>query len=50
MVPMGDVERAPRQRKMDLTQVTQFSIFAAGLKRARTIYLDDLRLVKKGNG
>ena len=49
-VPIADIENAPRQRKMDLTQVTQLSIFASGLKHARTIYLDDLRLVKIGNG
>jgi hypothetical protein len=50
LVPMADIEAAPKKRKMDLRQVTQVSLFAAGLKRNRIIYLDDVRLMRETTG
>lgn len=47
LIPMAEIEAAPRGRKMNLRQVTQVSFFAAGLKDKRTIYLDDVRLVRE---
>ena len=43
-IPLAKVERAPKTRPMDLTQMRRLGIFSSNLDTPRTIYLDDLRL------
>jgi hypothetical protein len=43
-VSMRDVENAPIDRKMDLTHLTEFNLFAVSLPVPRTIFLDSLML------
>jgi VanZ family protein len=43
-IPMERVQNAPKNRRMNMTEIESFAIYAYQLNRPRTIYLDDLRL------
>lgn len=45
-VDLAKVRSAPAEREMDLQHVHNLQIFTARLKQARTIYIDDLRLIR----
>jgi hypothetical protein len=47
-VDLADVAKGPRGRRLDLARVKLFKVFAVGPRAARTVYLDDLRLVAGG--
>ena len=44
VVLMEEVESAPRGREMNLSEITNFSLFLHDLKKPATLYLDGLRL------
>jgi VanZ family protein len=43
-INLSEVEKSPRNRPMDLTQIRSIGIFATRLAQPRTIYIDDLIL------
>ena len=43
-VPLDEIRKAPSRRTMDLSQVVDLSLFVAGLKRPRRIYLARIAL------
>ncbi len=45
-IPLHHVKTAPENRQMDMQQIQGVGIFAVRLPRARTIYIDDVRLKK----
>ncbi len=45
-IPLDDVRKAPAGRKMDLSQIYAVGFFATQLPHPRTIYIDDVRLMK----
>jgi VanZ family protein len=47
LIPIVQIEDAPRGRQMDLTHIAGFGIFATRLPSPRTVYLDDLRLTNQ---
>jgi hypothetical protein len=44
VMDMQKIENAPNGRKLNLTEINGFGIFATRLPTPRTVYLDDLRL------
>ncbi len=46
-VPLQKIAHAPKTRQLDLTQVGGMGVFVGKLKKSRTIYLDDVRLLPK---
>lgn len=46
-IPLSDIAHAPKNRKMDLSHIRGFCIFAVRLPRPETIYVDDVRLAMK---
>ena len=44
-VPLVNVERAPKQRLLDLRQVANVGLFVGKLTKARVIYIDDVALI-----
>ncbi|MDH3284669.1 MAG: VanZ family protein [Acidobacteriota bacterium] len=49
-IALDDVRRAPEGRELDLCRVAGLIIFVARLQEPRTLYLDDVRLVARGDG
>ncbi len=47
-VPLVDVERAPRNRSMDMTRVAGLVLFVGKLTVPRTVYIDDVSLISSG--
>lgn len=43
-IPMQQIENAPRDRKMDLSEIEGFAIYFYNLKQPQSIFLDDLKL------
>ena len=43
-IPMERVQNAPKNRRMNMTEIESFAIYAYRLSRSRSIYIDDLRL------
>ncbi len=43
-IPLSAVEMAPRQRKMDMTRISDISLFVVRLPEPVVIYLDSIRL------
>ena len=46
LVPMIDIKNAPKERTLDLDQLTSVVIFTMNLSRPRTIYVDNVRLIR----
>ncbi len=44
-IAMDDIHRAPQTRKMDLSRIQRFSLFATQLPYPETIYIDYIRLI-----
>ncbi len=44
LIPMTDIKNAPKERTLDLDQLTSVVIFTMNLSRPRTIYVDNVRL------
>ncbi|WP_155302159.1 carbohydrate binding domain-containing protein [Desulfosarcina widdelii] len=45
-IPLDDVRMAPAGREMDISQIYAVGFFATQLPHPRTIYIDDVRLIK----
>lgn len=50
IIDLQQVADAPENRTMNLAQVDGVELFAIDLPDARTVYLDNMRLVKRGDG
>jgi len=46
LIPLGDIRAAPARRAMDLSQIADLSLFAAGLKQPRLLYLQRIELLQ----
>jgi hypothetical protein len=44
-IPVAEIEKAPRERTMDMSRLREIGIFAANLPTPRVIHLDNLRLL-----
>jgi len=44
VVPISDIESAPRDRSMDLSRIAGLSFFTVELPKPRTIYIDEVEL------
>ncbi len=44
VIPLADLQRGPRSRRLDLRQICSLHFFAVDLKNPRTIFLDNIRL------
>lgn len=49
VIPLEDVENAPKSRKLDLRRVQLLGVFVYRLPRPRVIYIDDVRLAKSAD-
>jgi hypothetical protein len=45
-IPLLDAQQAPEGRAMDLSAVMAVGLFATRLERPRTVFLDDIRLLR----
>jgi VanZ family protein len=46
-VPLADIQAAPQDRKMDLSNIFSFSLFLSRLDAPMTLYFDNLRLSRE---
>ena len=44
VISIADIESAPKERKMDLTNIDRFALFASNLTEENVIFIDDVRL------
>ena len=49
VIPLEQVENAPKTRKLDLRKVQKLAVFVHRLPRTRVIYIDDVRLAKSAD-
>ena len=43
-IPMEQIQNAPKNRRMNMTEIESFTLYAYRLNQPRSVYLDDLRL------
>lgn len=47
VIPISDIQRAPKRRRIDISKIAEIQIFNQGLEEKWIIYIDNIRLLPK---